>query len=123
MSIRLSLLSAKKPIERLSGDQNGYDAPSVPGRGRIVTASSGRDQSCVLPSGEEARNSSCRLSGEIANETGSDVDGVGISTRNSGVVSGALVNRKRAMPPAITATATPAASVATAMIAAIAGQN
>jgi hypothetical protein len=30
----LSLLSAKNPMDRLSGDQNGDDAPSVPVNGR-----------------------------------------------------------------------------------------
>jgi hypothetical protein len=36
MSIRFSLPSAKNPIDRLSGVQNGYLAPSVPASGRAV---------------------------------------------------------------------------------------
>ena len=41
-SIRRIRPSRKKPTERLSGDQNGNVAPSVPGSGREVNASIGR---------------------------------------------------------------------------------
>ena len=34
MSMRFSLVSAKNPMDRLSGDQNGRDPRSVPGNGR-----------------------------------------------------------------------------------------
>jgi hypothetical protein len=33
--MRYSVPFAKKPIERLSGDQNGNVAPSVPGSGSV----------------------------------------------------------------------------------------
>jgi hypothetical protein len=50
-SMRLSCESAKNPIDVLSGDQNGYSAPSVPGSARIADSSSARTQSFV-PSAE-----------------------------------------------------------------------
>ena len=49
MSMRFSLASAKKPIERLSGDQKGKIASSVPGnrlRRQIIIE---RKKSCCLP--------------------------------------------------------------------------
>ena len=42
MSMRFSLLSAKNPMDRLSGDQNGRDARSVPANGRADGESSDR---------------------------------------------------------------------------------
>jgi hypothetical protein len=36
---------AKKPSERLSGDQNGFEAPSLPATGRSVGESSARKNS------------------------------------------------------------------------------
>src|SRR5262245_22371275 len=83
ISTRFSLLSAKNPTEALSGDQNGYLAPSVPASGRAATESSGRTQSSDLPS-FDAENTSRRPSGEMANESGSAVEGVLTSTRISG---------------------------------------
>src|SRR5215831_5290473 len=47
--IFFSLPPAKNPIYRLSGDQKGYAAPSVPGRGCAVALSNGRNQSCGAP--------------------------------------------------------------------------
>jgi hypothetical protein len=41
----LSLLSAKKAMYRLSGDQNGNDASSVPAIWRVVSVASDRSQS------------------------------------------------------------------------------
>ena len=43
---RFNLPSAKKAIARLSGDQNGMNALSVPASGRDVNESSRRSQSC-----------------------------------------------------------------------------
>src|SRR5215831_176285 len=48
-SIALSFRAAKKPTERLSGDQNGEEAPSVPGRGRSANASNECIQREVMP--------------------------------------------------------------------------
>src|SRR5262245_59870066 len=48
-SIFLSRKSAKKPMERLSGDQKGPLAPSVPASGLDSVESSGRTQSWYLP--------------------------------------------------------------------------
>src|SRR5215831_13040853 len=45
----LSLLSAKYPSELLSADQNGSDAPSVPGSGRAGGEPRERTQSMVFP--------------------------------------------------------------------------
>ena len=49
MSMRFSLASAKKPMERLSGDQKGKVASSVPGIGCGVRLSIERKKSCCLP--------------------------------------------------------------------------
>jgi hypothetical protein len=92
ISMRFSLPSAKNPIDRLSGDQKGEIAPSVPAKGCAVTASSGRIQRRDAPS-PEATKTSFRPSGEIANERASLVNGVLMSTRISG--SGAGLSRKR----------------------------
>src|SRR6267142_189124 len=50
-SIFLSLESAKKPMERLSGDQKGKESPAVPSRGRADRESSGRTHRSSRPSG------------------------------------------------------------------------
>ena len=50
ISSRLSLPSAKNPIERLSGDQKGYAPPSVPASGRTEPASSERSHKRGWPS-------------------------------------------------------------------------
>src|SRR5687767_13168557 len=61
----LSLPSAANPINRLSGDQNGEEAPSVPARASGCEASSDLSQSCVRPS-VVTTNATCRPSGERA---------------------------------------------------------
>src|SRR5262249_42741566 len=86
MSMRFSLPSAKNPTDALSGDQNGYDAPSVPGSSCAATESNGRSQSWDLLSWD-AKNTRLRPSGEIANDVGSSVEGVLTSTRISGGVA------------------------------------
>src|SRR5262245_33223669 len=55
-SIFLSFPPAKNARKRPAGDQNGEDAPSVPGSSRAVSASSGRTHSMVRPSGALAAN-------------------------------------------------------------------
>src|SRR5262252_10452499 len=75
ISMRFTLPSAKNPTDALSGDQNGYVAPSVPASGCAATESNGRSQSWDLPS-FDAKNTRLRPSGEIANEVGSSVEGV-----------------------------------------------
>src|SRR5262245_9425691 len=74
-STHLSLPSATNPILRLSGDQNGWLAPSVPPIGCETTASSERSHSCVFPFAFAA-NTRRRPSGEIAIDVGSSVGGV-----------------------------------------------
>ena len=86
ISMRFSLPSAKNPTDALSGDQKGYRAPSVPGSGCAANESNGRAQSRDLPS-IDAKNTSRRPSGEIANEKGSSVEGVLTSRRISGGVA------------------------------------
>src|SRR5262245_37173755 len=101
MSIRFSLLSAKNPIERLSGDQNGCWAPSVPVNARTVPESSARthmrDRALSV-----ATNASVRPSGEIAIDVGTVDGGVVTSSRTWG----ADVVRRVAQPIAIAAAAT-----------------
>src|SRR5262245_38614639 len=48
-SIFFSLPGAKKPMKRLSGDQKGKLAPSVPASGFASAALKARTQSCTLP--------------------------------------------------------------------------
>src|SRR5262245_64799632 len=83
-SIRFSLPPAKKPIDRLSGLQNGYSAYSVPTSGCAPTASSARSHKRGSPS-PDATNTRRPPSGERAKWSGLDVAGVVISTRISGV--------------------------------------
>src|SRR5215510_7843843 len=73
---------AKKPIARPSGDQNGNAAPAVPDSGCFVVVANERSQSCDSPA-LEATNTIWRPSGDSANDVGSSVAGVTISTRVS----------------------------------------
>src|SRR5438552_3848989 len=66
-SILLSLPSAKKPMKRLSGDQKGEAAPSVPASGCAANEASERTQSSLRPS-TFTTNASRRPSGETAIE-------------------------------------------------------
>ncbi len=59
-----SLPSAKNPRERLSGDQKGKIAPSVPGSACASSEFMGRTQSAVLPSAPVAANAMDAPSGE-----------------------------------------------------------
>src|SRR5580704_7860679 len=63
-SIVFSLASAKKPSERLSGDQKGNIAPFVSGISRASSAFMARTQSEVLPSAPVAVNAIDVPSGE-----------------------------------------------------------
>src|SRR6267378_6751068 len=53
-SVVFNLPPAKKPSDRLSGDQNGKVAPSVPGSRCASGAFIGRTQTVFLPSGPVA---------------------------------------------------------------------
>ena len=59
-----NLPAAKKPIRRLSGDQNGSNAPSVPLICCAFDADSVRTQSLSFPSGPKATKASRVPSGE-----------------------------------------------------------
>src|SRR5436190_1045451 len=65
-SIFFRALSAKKAIHRLSGDQNGYVAPSVPDRGWATVLSSDRSHNCPGLPGDAAPNTIFLPSGEIS---------------------------------------------------------
>jgi hypothetical protein len=82
-SRRFNVSPAKKPMDRLSGDQNGKFAPSVPASGWVVVAPSGRTHRRDSPS-SDATNTICRPSGESAKSEGRSVAGVTMSTRISG---------------------------------------
>ena len=73
----------RTPIERLSGDQNGWLAPSVPASGFASVWSSRRSQSRDGPS-PDATYTMWRPSGDRANCSGASLAGVVISTRISG---------------------------------------
>src|SRR5262245_3745493 len=68
---RLIFPSAKNPIQRLSGDQNGLTALSVPGIGRPSRVPSGRSQSWTAPDESEATATRLLPSGEIAQSVAS----------------------------------------------------
>ena len=63
-SMVLSWPSAKKPTNRLSGDQKGSDAPSVPESGCAESASCSRTHNNDRPSGSVAVKAKRRPSGE-----------------------------------------------------------
>src|SRR5579864_7845690 len=63
-----SLFGTKKPIDKLSGDQNGQDACSVPTRGFASRESSARTQRIILPF-NTAVNASLRPSGETEKDS------------------------------------------------------
>src|SRR5215472_9443927 len=98
-STRLRLLSAKKPIERLSGDQNGATAFSVPATGWARVESSGRSQSWFWPPELTALNTSFRPSGESANHPFGENDafsGGAISALTTGTSAGFWRNQANA---------------------------
>src|SRR4029077_16146330 len=66
-SIFLSLPPAKNPMNRLSGDQKGKPAPSVPARGCACNESRGRTHKSDFPSGLVATYANRPPSGESAN--------------------------------------------------------
>src|SRR5262245_44160480 len=68
-SILFILPSLKKPSERLSGDQNGDRAPSVPGSAWAVKEFSGRIYSSTFPLESAAPNASRCPSGETEKVT------------------------------------------------------
>src|SRR5512134_380159 len=61
------LVGVKNPIDRLSGDQKGWLASSVPGNDTAERLSSRRTQRSGLPSGGEATKAIEAPSGERAN--------------------------------------------------------
>ena len=80
MSMRFNVPSAKNPRDRLSGDQKGDDARSVPGNGRADAESNLRNHNCDLPP-DLAGKATLSPSGDIASDE-SLVGGVLISRRD-----------------------------------------
>src|SRR5262252_8543285 len=74
-SIFLSFPSAKKPMKRLSGDQNGKEGFSVPGSGCMRSESSDRIQRRFLPEGSRATKTTLVASGERAAARNADFSG------------------------------------------------
>src|SRR3954468_22717629 len=98
---------------RLSGDQNGKAAPSVPATGRDSTLSSARIHSTAEDK-YGATNASVRPSGDnasIERLPGLLMSEVGTSKRISGCGSSVPRDRERMMPAASTATVAIAAAV------------
>src|SRR5262245_22130588 len=83
----LSLSWEKKPRLRLSGDQNGPSAPSVPSSARADREFNGRTQSRLVLVESRATNASRRPSGETAEFAGSSSKTIfaGGNTENSAV--------------------------------------
>ncbi len=69
-SIFLSLPSAKNPRDRLSGDQKGEEAPSVPGSSCAVSVSSARTHRRLPPVAAFARKAIRDPSGDTASGAG-----------------------------------------------------
>src|SRR5216684_2994234 len=88
-SIFRSLPSAKKPMDLLSGDQNGNRAPSDPAIDCGVRVSSARIQSRVLPAASDAAKARYLPSGDKAGDSSMlSFSGAGIVKRiAAGVVA------------------------------------
>ena len=83
-SIFWSLPAETKPMKRLSGDQNGRPAPSVPSSARALSALSARIQIRFFPVESVALNARMRPSGEIRGASIVVISGgVGTSNRTS----------------------------------------
>jgi hypothetical protein len=79
--MRLSLPSAKKPMDRPSGDQNGSDGFSVPDSGRATGESRSRSHRKFRPEGPRATRASCVPSGDKARARTVDIPGRRIALR------------------------------------------
>ncbi len=113
-SSRLRASIVKNPIDRLSGDQNGNEAPSVPGRGCAVVAAKARSNrrdtpllvstnTICLPSGDNAMEPSKRACASVCGGAliSVRVSAGGVSRRyfSAGMASAAAT--RIAMPNAI----------------------
>src|SRR5438094_726337 len=86
-SIFMSLATVKNPMKRLSGDQKGKSAPSVPANGCAERELSDRIQSCVLPEESVATNARRLPSGDTAKAPNSVFSG-GRSESSKGLECG-----------------------------------
>src|SRR5262245_16722208 len=108
-AIFLSLLLSIKPMNRLSGDQNGGFTFPTSTSGLAVVDFSGRAQSCVFPS-TVATKASVRPSGEIAGRSKRVAFSGGVKNKRIGSVSVAGL-RKYATPIARKASASAPATI------------
>src|SRR5262245_745791 len=108
-AIFLSLPSSRKPMNRPSGDQNGGPVTPTSVSGLAVAKSSGRAQSCVLPS-TVAIKASVRPSGEIAGLSKRVAFSGGFTNKRAGPASDAG-RRKYATPNASKASAKAPATI------------
>ena len=101
-STMANLPAAKKPIRRLSGDQNGSNAPSVPLICCALDADSARTQSLSFPSGPKATKASRVPSGETEKLLCSkyQLDGGRIDERVGGLNVGRHLRTGVVHPPA-----------------------
>src|SRR5215510_12557850 len=109
IEIFLSLLPSTKPMNRLSGDQNGVPVSPTSASGLAVVEFSGRVQSCVLPS-TVAIKAIVRPSGEIAGLSKRVAFSGGVTNKRIGSASVAGL-RKYAMPNASKASASAPATI------------
>src|SRR5688500_866257 len=108
ISSRFTRASAKKAIDRLSGDQNGSEACSVPANGDAAPFNGRSHRRGVPPA--LATNTSWVPSGDIASDTGSVVVGVVISRRiSAGGCAGDLDSHQETTAPAANAATSAAA--------------
>src|SRR5262245_7294788 len=108
-AIFLSVPVARKPNTRMSGDQNGGPVTPTTASGLAVAESSGRAQSCVLPS-TVAIKASVRPSGEIAGRSKRVAFSGGVTNKRIGSASVAGL-RKYATPIASKASASAPATI------------
>src|ERR1700722_21031630 len=88
-----SLDGVKKPIDRLSGDQNGLDANSVPARGFASSESNARTQTINFPFKKTVK-ASLRPSGDTAKDSKEAFSGGKMERRSTAVLFGAADNRR-----------------------------
>src|SRR5687768_4924654 len=107
-SIFFNFRSAKNPTNRLSGDQKGFEAPSVPASGRAEAPESGWTHSKLVPE-EVATNATRRPSGDnaIGPNSNAKLDFSGGRSEDRMIRGGSLRSR---MTTTVAAAATSAAT-------------
>src|SRR5215510_1832352 len=105
-------------MKRLSGDQKGYAAPSVPASGCAANESIGRIQSCTFPAESRTVSASLLPSGEMAGDAATrfgvpdaNMPLSGGKTENREIGRGANRTLYHALPPAIVVNSKSAAAI------------